>query len=444
MRIPGDHRVRAAVAIAASSFAIAVVALPATASASTTCDRVAATNGSDSAAGTVDQPLRSAAALVDVLAPGQTGCLRAGTYSSDQEIKLETAGITLTSYPGERATLRGRVWVTDSSNGSTVSDLDLDGRNDRGLPSPTVNGDDVTIARNDITNHHEGICMSLGNTVDWGRAVGTLIEDNKIHDCGTMPATNFDHGIYVNAADDTVIRGNWIYDNADRGIQIYPDSHGTLITGNVIDGNGEGVLFAGSEDTASSDNVVENNVITNSQIRNNIESSWGGPVGNGNVARNNCVGGGAYDGGNGGVLAGSSSEVGFNASANLVEVPDYADPANGDFTIPDSSPCAAILAGASKSEIVGTTAPPVITIDTSKKLVHKMVPVKVRGRAPGASSVTLLVRHEGEWRRLGRDNTSGNGSYKMKIRLHRSGRETVKAVAGGLRDSKPVRLRVKK
>ena len=62
---------------------------------------------------------------------------------------------------------------------------------------------------------------------------------------GPLPSTNKDHGIYVTNAKDTVIRDNWIYDNVDRGIQLYPDAQHTRITGNVIDGNGEGVVFSG-------------------------------------------------------------------------------------------------------------------------------------------------------------------------------------------------------
>ncbi|MFN8113683.1 MAG: right-handed parallel beta-helix repeat-containing protein [Solirubrobacterales bacterium] len=277
------------------------------------CDLVASPTGSDSAAGTAAEPLRSAQRLVDSLQPGQTGCLRAGTYDTDAEIKLSVPGITLTAYPGEQATLRGRLWVADGSTGSTVSGLNLDGRNDRDLPSPTINGDDVVLSGNDITNHHTSICLSIGSLDTYGRAQNTLVEDNRIHDCGVLPATNYDHGIYVAAADDTVIRGNWIYDNADRGVQLYPDAQRTLVTGNVIDGNGSGVIFSGGEGTASSDNVVEHNVITNSRVRDNVESYWGnGPVGNGNVVRENCIGG---DGG-GPPPEGSPPMRGFEAYSN--------------------------------------------------------------------------------------------------------------------------------
>ena len=72
-----------------------------------------------------------------------------------------------------------------------------------------------------------------------------VIEGNRIHDCGELPAANHDHGIYVGNAAGRSIRDNWIYDNADRGIQLYPDADRTAITGNVIDGNGQGVIFGG-------------------------------------------------------------------------------------------------------------------------------------------------------------------------------------------------------
>ncbi len=273
--------------IAIALVAVAFAVLSAQASAQASCDLVAAQNGSDSAPGTAEQPLRSVQALASSLRQGQTGCLRTGTYTdpSDEEVNLAVPNVTLTSYPGERATIRTRLWVEQGADGVTIADLDLDGRNPTNLPSPTINADDVVLRGNDITNQHTAICVSLGSPDTWGRAHRTLVEGNRIHDCGRLPATNQDHGIYVNSSDDAIIRNNLIYDNTDRGIQLYPDAQGTLVTGNVIDGNGQGVIFGGHETTASSNNIVEHNVITNSKIRDNVESSWGGDPGTGNVAR---------------------------------------------------------------------------------------------------------------------------------------------------------------
>ncbi len=452
MRVTESHRARSGRGwLAAGPIAllvlIALLALPSPASASVSCSLVASPSGSDSNPGTVEQPLQSVQWLIDSLAPGQTGCLRAGAYAdSDQEIKFVTASTTLTSYPGERATVSGRVWVSKTADATTISDLNIDGRNDRTLPSPTINADDVVIRGNDITNDHSSICVVVGSPDDtWGRAHRTVIEGNRVHDCGLLPATNFDHGIYVSAADDTIIRDNLIYDNADRGIQMYADAQRTEITGNVIDGNGQGVIFGGNEESASSNNVVEGNVITNSKIRDNVESSWGGPIGQGNVVRNNCIGGGAYDEGDGGILAGSPAKRGFSTADNTIAAPKFANRAAGDFTIDPASPCAALIAGAVAAQppaAAPTAQPAEVTIETSKRRVRRYKRVRVRGNAPGAASVTVLSRRDGRWHPVRRVATAGRGHYGVRVRLQVSGRTALKAVAGGLRDSRPVKLRV--
>src|SRR5207244_878764 len=80
----------------------------------------------------------------------------------------------------------------------------------------------------------------------YGRAVGDVIQRNRIHDCGRVPSSNHDHGIYLAYSDNTKVLDNVIFDNADRGVQFYPDAQGTVVKGNVIDGNGEGVIFSGA------------------------------------------------------------------------------------------------------------------------------------------------------------------------------------------------------
>jgi len=299
------------------------------------CTKVASTTGSDSASGTEAAPFRTAQKLVSSLSSGQTGCLRAGTYSADNEVKVSNAGITLTSYPGERARLTTRLWI--AADGVTVHDLVLDGVNAGDLPSPTVSANDAVFRNNVVTNEHTAICFDLGSR-SYGRAARTLIAANRIHDCGRLPATNHDHGIYVARADDTVIRDNLIYRNADRGIQLYPDAQRSKITGNVIDGNGEGIIFGGDSEVASSNNLIENNLITNAQIRYNVESyySSGDPIGTGNIVRNNCIWGGEQ---------GNTQGPGFSATDNLIANPLYVDRASGNFALLGGSPCAGIRNG---------------------------------------------------------------------------------------------------
>jgi hypothetical protein len=216
------------------------------------------------------------------------------------------------------------------------------------LPSPTITANDAVFTNNDVTNHNQTICFVVGNDT-YGYAARTLIQGNRIHHCGVLPAANHDHGIYVSNATDTKVLDNVIYANADRGVQMYPDAKRTTVQRNVIDGNGQGVLFSGASNSASTDNLVSNNVITNAKLRYNIESYWGGPVGTGNVATNNCV----WNGHNGNI----SEQIGFTATDNLENDPQYANPGAGDFRIPDANPCAKLLAGAPLSSL-GATAPP--------------------------------------------------------------------------------------
>jgi len=184
-------------------------------------------------------------------------------------------------------------------------------------------------------------------------------------------------------------------------------------------------------------------VISNSRLRDNIESSWGGAVGTDNVVRSNCIGGGAYDEGDGGILAGAPAKVGFTATGNILEAPDFVDRDSGDFTIDPSSPCAAMAAGAGKADAIASVDAGTVTITTSKRKVRRMKKVRVRGDAPGGGTVTLMSRSGGEWRVLEQVDAGSDGGYGTKVTLSTSGRTALKAVAAGLRDSRSVRLRVK-
>jgi len=325
-----------------------------TTSATVVCDRYAATSGSDGSVGTSSAPYRTAQKLIDSLSAGQTGCLLTGTY--DESLRFNHGGtpgtpIRLTSAPGNRATVVGRMFVPDGSSDVVVADLTLDGRNASALPSPSIAGDRVMFSNDDVSNGHTGICFTIGSALGWGVAENTVLDGNRIHDCGRLPSTNHDHGIYVEASRNAVITNNYIYANADRGIQLYPDAQGTTVANNLIDGNGEGVSFGGDSGWASSNTTVVNNVITNSVDRANVESWWpaGNPVGTGNVVTSNCV----WNGAAGNI---DSSGGGFTASANTVANPQFANRTARDYTLSSGSPCAGD--GPATSAAGGTPPPP--------------------------------------------------------------------------------------
>jgi parallel beta-helix repeat protein len=329
--------------------ALCAAALPtAPAVAAEPCAKVVAAGGSDSAAGTAAAPLATPQRMIRQLAPGQTGCVR-GAVAGD--VWIETSGITLTSEPGQRASLRGEVVIDEETRNVTVSDLTLR-KGDFEYPSPVILGDDATLANNDISSDGRGICLLLGaqGHHSGANAERALIAGNRIHDCGT--SNNHQHGIYVEHADDTRIIGNEIFDNADRGIQLYPNAQRTEIAGNVIDGNGQGIIISGAGGTATSGTRVHHNVITNPRLRASVESWFEGEKGTDNIVERNCIFGGrrTIDEGGGG----------FVARANLFVDPAYVDRGAKDFRLAPGSPCADVLAagrGAAVPEIAREPAP---------------------------------------------------------------------------------------
>ncbi len=331
----------AAILLAAVS-AVCVTALPGGASGATTttCDLVASPSGSDSAAGTAAAPFQTAQKLVNSLAPGETGCLEAGTYDEDVTLRHGgTAGapVTLTSYPGQTATILGRLYVAEGADYTTITGLDLDGANPQLMESPTIDANHVTFSYDDVTNDHTGICFGIGSAT-WGWSTDTVITHDRVHGCGQLPATNLQHAFYIGGATDTTIEWSLIYDNADRGIQLYPEADGTTIDHNIIDDNGEGILIAGAEGVASSYTNVYDNIISNANQRHDVESYWpaGNPVGVGNTVHDNCLWGGRE-----GTI--DTSSGGYTAANNLTVNPEFVNEAAHDYELSPSSPCLALV-----------------------------------------------------------------------------------------------------
>jgi parallel beta-helix repeat protein len=342
-RIAGPHVTRRAFAVLTGLLACGALGVAgAPAQAATTCSLYASANGSDGASGSSSAPFATVQHLADTLSAGQTGCVHAGTYTEDVTVRhggSAGAPLTITSFPGERATLVGRLWIHQGSDYVTVSAMSLDGRNSSTLPSPDINSAHATFSANDVTNEHTAICFDVGSDTTYGRASDTLIQGNRIHDCGPVPSNNMSHGIYVESSDRAQILDNVIYNNADRGVQLYPDAQGTVVERNVIDGNGEGVMFSGDFGKASSNTVVANNTITNATLRADVESWYpsGNPAGTNNSVQGNCVYGGA-----GGTV--DTSSGGFGLASNVTADPGYANRSAGDFRVASSSPCASVIA----------------------------------------------------------------------------------------------------
>jgi hypothetical protein len=227
--------------------------------------------------------------------------------------------VTIESYPGERARLDGALWVTSTARYVTVRNLIICGAPGPGSCASSafstgeasavqVSGGHAIFEHDDVSNAN-GICFILGTSLKNDGRDGpgdhTTIANSSIHNCGVPGQSNLIEGIYVEYSAGSLIERNRIYSNSAMGVQLYPDAQYTAIEYNVFWGNGEGVLFGGDDNNASSHNLVAYNVIGHSVARWNIESSWPGPVGVANVAYRNCVyadnplGGGYYNQANG-------------------------------------------------------------------------------------------------------------------------------------------------
>jgi hypothetical protein len=342
--------VRGAVAlasVAAAAGSLAVGSAEASSSAAS-CAFVASPSGSDSNSGSAASPFLTAQKVADSLQPGQTGCLMAGTYdlaggTSGSQLKFNHGGssgspLTLRSYPGQTATLTGgEVYVPQGSDYVDISNLSIN-THGVGQVGVQIMGAHDEIADDNITNlNTPGSCIILGSDTGYGQAADTLVEDNVIHQCGYNPGDPFeDHGVYDDNTVGAVITNNIFWGMPyGWGVQLYPDAQGTRVTHNVIDNNGNGVVIGGNSASTSSNNTVADNIISNSSNEYDIQSYWGGAVGTGNVAENNCV----FHGNKGDV----STSTGFTASNNVTANPGYANATSHHYTLRSGSPCLSVV-----------------------------------------------------------------------------------------------------
>jgi hypothetical protein len=303
-----------------------------------TCDRVAATNGSDSNAGTLSAPYATPQKLADTLTAGQTGCLRGGSYSTTGTyvVNVTRSGFRIRSYPAERARLLGIVQVKNTASGVAFSHLDFEGNGTQNTIQ--VYAADVVVEDSTITNLGRGrSCMMLGDNAGSGTAVRTIVRRNRFHDCGSAANDNKDHGIYTGNLVDGQILNNVFWNSAAYAIHLYPNTQRTRVAYNVVDGGSPsirgGIIVSGDSSYASRDNIIELNVIAYSQTA-NIETWWGGAVGTGNVARKNCVWAGR--------LANITGN-GLTATENLVSDPLFVNRASRDYRISASGACRALI-----------------------------------------------------------------------------------------------------
>jgi hypothetical protein len=146
--------------------------------------------------------------------------------------------VTVRSAPGMWRAIRSRIWIDDTSSNVSLYGLTLDAGDfaeQPGITGLAINADDVVLRRNLITNRFGLAGSCITNDATYGVASNLQISANRIYDCGRDET--HDHGIYTNAMDRPVVRANWIYESAGRGVNLGPATQGATFYRNVIADN---------------------------------------------------------------------------------------------------------------------------------------------------------------------------------------------------------------
>ncbi len=340
------------------------------------CNLYASPTGSDSNAGTIRSPFGTVQKLDGALGAGQVGCLRAGKYASGVETTFSNAqGVTITSYPGEHATIAGFPYIPGAGTKISYVDIDLDMKGwpwpalcQGSIPGGAYLTGGVQVDASNVTIEHDNIYVDPSIPItNRGLAVGVgfqfqtsgdVIRNNRIHDIGFCPVE--EHGVYLGMTSGAQVYGNWIYNiPAGTGVQVWDGPTHAHVYSNVID-NASSCFTLGGNAPNTNDNKLDHNVCTNSFGLQDpykaycvnppgpgctgpdpgvpIWTYWGGGTGSGNSFSNNldwCAPGWSH------CTTTISDASGLAVSRTTTADPKFADPdyaRSHDYRVASTSP----------------------------------------------------------------------------------------------------------
>jgi parallel beta-helix repeat protein len=243
-----------------------------------------ATSGNDASSGSVDAPFGSLGHGVGVLTPGDTLCVRGGTYAEtlDDAIPSGTswsAPVTVAAYPGESVTIRpnagadfGLHFVSDHH--VVVSGVIVDATNVTYDAVKVTSGSagaahHIRIERSEIMNAPGQGILVTGNDqgVQYNEFRGLKVHGNGAV-CAGFATRDFCHGFYI-ATSYNVVDGSEIYGNAGWGVQVYQgtanQANGNVVSNNRIHDNaaagyrGPGIVLSSGVGNTAFNNVVWGN-----------------------------------------------------------------------------------------------------------------------------------------------------------------------------------------
>lgn len=244
-----------------------------------------ATNGSDTAAGTLAAPLATLAKAVERAMAGDTIVMRGGSYTIKQSVKIEKPNITVQSYENEVAKLAG----SNTNTGlEVIIRIDIDAHNTKLVNLDISGGYYYTVKSESsvdwgIANEHGPSYLTISGCKlhDSGADVikltpktdYSIIENCEIYNSGRTNPDNAE-GIDAVQANYAICRNNYIHDITTNGIYYKGGSLKTLIEGNRVTRTGHsGILLGQHSDEIwfdlkvnpkyyeSVDGIVRNNVV---------------------------------------------------------------------------------------------------------------------------------------------------------------------------------------
>jgi Putative Ig domain/Right handed beta helix region len=317
--------------------------LTVSAATSVSCDLYVSPTGSDANNGTQAAPWQTVQHAFSTVQPGQTVCLRAGTYAMvtggtySQTLNVSgtaTQRIVVTNYPGEVAIIHGSTrvngaYATFQGTPATAPGLIFEGPTGPGTNLDLIdvmNTHDVTFDHVEIRygNYHAGLYQYGGYNI---KVLGAYIHDNGV------AGVNLDHGIYWDA---TIGGGNLIANcviehNASQGIALYSSSDPTQpqqvsVEENTLINNGHyGIDLWGIGDTVVNNILAGNGTVFNSQ-------QMGVETGTNHIIDSNLVWSGNTS------LQGIYNATGQSVTHTLIADPLFVDPANHNYHLLIGSP----------------------------------------------------------------------------------------------------------
>ena len=234
--------------------------------------RYVAPAGNDLNIGTLAAPLATPERALLLSAPGDTIVLRGGTYPLLRSLQIKVSGLTLASYPGERARLVGGTTdvvnltslVVVYGNQVTLERLELEGGSYYGVKVDDYYGPVTGVALRGLYVHHTG-----RDGLKIQKADGLVVEDCEIAFTGVRDASNAE-GIDIMATIGVTVRRNYIHDIATNGLFVKAGTRQALVEQNLVERTGLSGILLGSESGAEfmRDGAVQEAI--DSTARNNI------------------------------------------------------------------------------------------------------------------------------------------------------------------------------